>query len=303
MYNDRILQYEYEMMEKDLEKLLYKHKGKIHIDSMGKSWDKREIYRIAVGRPDAARKILFTGAIHGREYITARLLIKQTEQFLESISKSGKDYENTTVYVIPMVNPDGVALCHRGAEGIRDKKLRQEILKIKRQDAKKKADCEYFIRWKANARGVDLNRNFDAFWGKYESGNSSPSSEKYKGEYPESEIETKLLTNFTRKEKFSATVSYHSSGEVIYWDFGQRGELREKTEKMAKGVSYVTGYKIEDGWDQTDPAGYKDWAVLKMEIPSVTIEIGKGDSPLLQDEFPQIWEKNKHVWESIINIM
>ena len=58
-----------------------------------------------------------------------------------------------------------------------------------------------------------------------------------------------------------------------------------------------------DGWDKTDPAGYKDWALLKMKIPSVTIEIGKGESPLLENEFPEIWEKNKNVWKNILRIM
>ena len=294
MYNDRILLYEYETMEKELRNLLYQYQEKLWIDSLGKSFDDREIYRIIVGNKNAGRKLLFTGTIHGREYMTAKLLVKQTEYFLQNICKNGIENYDVAIHIIPMVNPDGAALCHRGINGIRNKKLKEKLLEMKEED---------FMKWKSNARGVDLNRNFAAFWEEYQCENQEPSSEHYKGECPESEVETKFLTKLTRKEKFQATISYHSSGEVIYWDFGQQGKLREDTKKLAKIIGDTTGYELIEGWDTTAPAGYKDWALLEMKIPSVTIEIGKGDSPLLEGEFPEIWEKNKNVWKNILCFM
>src|SRR5699024_12821337 len=53
------------------------------------------------------------------------------------------------------------------------------------------------------------------------------SSDLYKGQAPEDQEESKALAELTRQEKFQRTVSYHSSGEVIYWDFGQKGEFRK----------------------------------------------------------------------------
>lgn len=294
MYNDRILLYEYETMEKEIRNLLQIYQGKVWIDSLGKSFDNREIYRIIVGNKDAERKLLFTGTIHGREYMTARLLVKQTEYFLQNICKNRVENYDVAVHVIPMVNPDGVALCHRGINGIRNKKLKEKLLEMKEED---------FMKWKSNARGVDLNRNFAAFWEEYQCEKQEPSSEQYKGECPESEVETKFLTKLTRKEKFQATISYHSSGEVVYWDFGQQGKLREDTKKLAKIIGDTTGYELIEGWDITAPAGYKDWALLEMKIPSVTIEIGKGDSPLSENEFPEIWEKNKNIWMNVLRFM
>ena len=294
MYNDRILLYEYGTMEKELRNLLYQYQEKLWIDSLGKSFDDREIYRIIVGNKNAGRKLLFTGTIHGREYMTAKLLVKQTEYFLQNICKNGIENYDVAIHIIPMVNPDGAALCHRGINGIRNKKLKEKLLAMKEED---------FMKWKSNARGVDLNRNFPAFWEEYQCEKQEPSSEQYKGECPESEVETKFLTKLTRKEKFQATISYHSSGEVIYWDFGQQGKLREDTKKLAKIIGDTTGYELIEGWDTTAPAGYKDWALLEMKIPSVTIEIGKGDSPLSENEFPEIWEKNKDIWKNILRIM
>lgn len=226
--------------------------------------------------------------------MTAKLLVKQTEYFLQNICKNGIENYDVAIHIIPMVNPDGAALCHRGINGIRNKKLKEKLLEMKEED---------FMKWKSNARGVDLNRNFAAFWEEYQCEKQEPSSEQYKGECPESEVETKFLTKLTRKEKFQATISYHSSGEVIYWDFGQQGKLREDTKKLAKIIGDTTGYELIEGWDTTAPAGYKDWALLEMKIPSVTIEIGKGDSPLLEGEFPEIWEKNINVWKNILCFM
>ena len=39
------------------------------------------------------------------------------------------------------------------------------------------------------------------------------------------------------------TISYHSSGAVIYWDFYQEGELRLNTWKFAKAMGEITGYE------------------------------------------------------------
>lgn len=97
---------------------------------------------------------------------------------------------------------------------------------------------------------------------------------------PESTKEAQALVNLTKKELFCRTVSYHSSGGVIYWAFGQQGELASRTQTFAKRIAAVTGYEPDGNYEELDPAGYKDWALLKMGIPSLTIEIGRADSPL-----------------------
>ena len=86
MYNERILQYEHETMGKEIRDLLHRYQRNIWLDSVGRSFDDREIYRIIVGNRAAEKKILFTGTIHGREYMTAKLLVKQTEYFLGSLT-------------------------------------------------------------------------------------------------------------------------------------------------------------------------------------------------------------------------
>ncbi|RLE10420.1 MAG: hypothetical protein DRJ06_01230, partial [Candidatus Aminicenantes bacterium] len=65
--------------------------------------------------------------------------------------------------------------------------------------------------------GVDLNRNYDFNWRKL--GSSNPSSWTYRGLAPFSEKETQAKRDLTLKEKFVASVSYHSYGEVVMYQW------------------------------------------------------------------------------------
>lgn len=216
----------------------------------------------------------------------------------------GDSYESLmagkAIHIIPMANPDGVSISQFGVRGIHRRELRKHIWKIAGDEGGRQPCGAYFNRWKANAGGVDLNRNFDAFWAEYKDGRGRPSSEKYKGICPESEEESKALAELTRKEKFRRTISYHSSGQVIYWNFGLEGKLREETEKFAERIAGVTGYEKDGSWDKLDPAGYKDWALMKMQIPSITIEIGRMESPLPGHCFREILRQNRGVWEETL---
>lgn len=52
-----------------------------------------------------------------------------------------------------------------------------------------------------------------------------PSPSKIRGEYAESEPETRAITEFVRKEQFDMLLAFHSQGREIYYDFdGMTGE-------------------------------------------------------------------------------
>ena len=82
-------------------KIFYKrYKGEKGI--IGKSVEGREIYYFKVQKTTFPR-IIVQGSIHGREHITALLILKLIKDF----NKKGK---NGTVYFVPLVNPDGVEI-------------------------------------------------------------------------------------------------------------------------------------------------------------------------------------------------
>ena len=203
--------------------------------------------------------ILAQYSIHAREYITVYLALKQAEDF----KKSG---EFGTVYFIPAVNPDGIA----------------------------DAYCDGL--YKANARRVDLNVNFDARWGGGEKNVTEPSSENYVGKAPFSEAETRALRDFTLTVRPDVTISYHSKGEEIYWEFYQSGKSRIRDGKIARVISRSTGYPLRSAG--VSAGGYKDWCIEKLGIPSFTLEVGddKLSHPVKKEDLPEIYAKNKRVF-------
>ncbi|MGN1085360.1 MAG: M14 family zinc carboxypeptidase, partial [Lachnospiraceae bacterium] len=155
---------------------------------------------------------------------------------------------------------------------------------------------EYFYRrYKANANGVDLNRNFAYGWEEF-SGAKAPAADRYKGTAPASEPETQLLIALTEREPVAAAISYHATGSVLYWDFGQAGELRERCFSLVETVHELTGYRIVYAeTDKQDEAGYCEWAVGIKGIPEVTVEIGTVAAPLPISEFEDVWKRNREV--------
>ena len=301
----RFLGYTYENMQNDLGILARIFPEIIQIDSLGKTEDQRELYHFYIGSANAPKKILIFGGIHGREYMTSQLIMEQTTEFLMKLCRTqDKEYakilEGKAIHVVPMVNPDGVTISQRGAMGIKNPDLKNLVEEIALREGGRHPQGSYFHRWKANAKGVDLNRNFDALWETCEDAVQEPSRENYKGPKPESEIESRALAELTRREEFQRTISYHSSGAVIYWDFYQQGQLRVQTWEFAKKIGEITGYVPQENTREQSSGGYKDWALLKMEIPSLTIEIGRQESPLPASCFEEIFMENRGVWEGTL---
>lgn len=210
--------------------------------------------------------IIVQGAIHGREHITALLVLCMAKHLLKNSALSLLG----GIYFIPMVNPDGVRLCQEGVRWIANKKTQEEILALNN------GDCD-FTFWKANARGVDLNVNFDAGWGSGKQNVFAAASENYVGQKPESESESHALANFTRALKPMCTLSYHTKGEVIYWRYSQKGTKLWRHYRLAKALSEQTGYELTDNMGSA--GGYKDWCISKLDIPSFTVEVGRDDIP------------------------
>ena len=201
-----------------------------------------------------------------------------------------------------MVNPDGISISQLGLDGVQTDAVRENLSQIAQLDGASLADSTYLKRWKANANGVDLNRNFDALWDSYADPAGHPSSDHYKGTAPGCEIESAALIQLTLQQQFTRTISYHTQGDVIYWYFGQEGDLYDQTLSFANTIAATTGYPLDADYQSLDPAGYKDWAIQKQGIPSLTIEVGLQDSPVPAEQFATIWAENQFVWEETLKI-
>lgn len=281
---------------------------------IGKTIDNRYIYDFIIGNKNADKQLVFIGAIHAREYITSLLLMENAEYLLNSCytrSRHGVLYKDIlseyAIHIIPMANPDGVTISELGPKAINNETIQKNLYTIYKNDTIRKytdySEERYFQRWKANARGVDLNRNFDAKWDIIET-LKGKSGLNYKGEKPESEREVRYILNFIRSLSNPQTVvSYHATGSMIYWDYGQEGSLRERSVKQIELVSELTGYKALD-YSEKSAGGLSDYIAAHPELDIVpeTIEVGVSEAPVSMEEYDNIYSENKFIMISLAEL-
>lgn len=242
---------------------------------IGKSVLGRKLYAVKLGEGKPVGIAQY--AIHGREYVTAKLAL---EHYKIGLFKG-------SCWLVPLANPDGALLSQGGLATVKKKSAAKRLLLLNNGD-------EDFSLWKANARGVDLNVNFDAEWGKGTKNVKKAGAENYIGAKPFSESETLALKEFTEKTAPDYTVSYHTKGEEIYWYFYQSMRTCLRDKRLACALSLSTGYPL--AYAKGSVGGYKDWCIRSLKIPSFTVEAGADcyRHPLGNEALRDIIEKNKY---------
>lgn len=281
--------YTFETYIKDLAKILtdFPYLTK---ETAGHSVLGKPIYAIRYGK--GPKKIIITGAHHGKEWITSMLTTALLHFLCTEHNLGNKEMWNeNSFYFIPMVNPDGVNLCIEGITPDLPNYVRNRLIKINENQ-------NFKNNWQANIRGIDLNHNYDASFSKgkllqIEMGIIAPASTQYSGEYPESEPETKAIVEFTKKISPDIVLAYHSQGEEIFYKY--QGKCAPSAPELANRLAHVSGYKLILADGLTDCSGYKDWVIEKFNIPAFTIEVGKGVNPLPLSQFEKIFNDNKRL--------
>lgn len=286
------IDYTYDIMKKDLEGLKARYPF-IDTSSAGTSELGKELYYVKLG--NGPNKVFYNGSHHAIEWITTVLLMKFIENFAKAYA-TGKNIEGystldiwnkSTIYIMPMVNPDGVDLVLNGLE--KSNPYYNDLIKWN------KGSLDFSKTWSANIRGVDLNHNYDAMWQQSKDAEKSygvygPGPTRYSGTAPESESESKAVADFTRKYDFRLVIAYHTQGEVIYWDFQNLASLEAR--KIGEIFSGLSGYELGETYGITSYAGYKDWFIEKYRRPGYTIEVGLGVNPLPISQFDKIYKDN-----------
>ncbi len=243
------------------------------------------------------RKVIYSGAHHANEWITSLVLLKFAEALAQAISESGmifgvearKIADTATIYMVPMVNPDGVDLV-TGAI------LPGSISYTAAQNlAEFYPDIPFPNGWKANLLGVDLNLQYPAGWLqareiKFSQGFTQPGPRDYVGRAPLNQLESRALAGYTEFLDPALVLAYHAQGEVIYWQF--RDYEVPGAEELGETFAAVSGYALEDTPFESSFAGYKDWFIQNFRRPGYTIEVGQGESPLPLEQFDKIYADN-----------
>lgn len=230
--------------------------------TIGKSHDNRDIILLKLGL--GQKYLVCCGGVHAREIINPIVLLGITEYYADLYinyqqqkinlkKKLGNpnvhlktEYEQMlygafiyellhtyTILIVPLLNPDGYMIAQKGFNIIRNPQLRLSC----------KAMDQNYLDWKANARGVDINRNFPSqFWVK-----------KFEGDCPASENETRALIRLFHEYKTLGFIDFHSRGKSIYYYRNKMPDsYNHRQLEIAERLRSVTNYELEPPEEEVD---------------------------------------------------
>ncbi len=136
----------------------------IEVGSIGKSVLGKQIQFVKVGKGE--KEVFYSASYHANEWITSVVMMKFLSDFCYAYKNNlnifnapaRQIFETTSIYIVPMVNPDGVDLVT--GEIVPN----SELYAFASQIASNFPQVPFTSGWKANIRGVDLNLQFPALW-------------------------------------------------------------------------------------------------------------------------------------------
>lgn len=283
--------YTYQMLQSDIQQLKSTYPF-LEIGSIGYTVLGRPIPYIRIGSGE--KEVFYNGAFHANEWITTPILMRFIEDYAAQYAlnerlgeySARELYNAVSLFIVPMVNPDGVDLVTGGLQPVDNPyKNAQEI-------AKSFPDIPFPSGWKANIDGVDLNLQFPAGWQeakqiKYSQGFTKPAPRDFVGDGPIVARESLAIYNFTLIHNFRLVIAFHTQGQEIYWKFLNYNP--PFAEFIGQQFSRVSGYELADVPYQSGFAGYKDWFIQNYNRPGFTIEAGIGGNPLPIEQFGEIY--------------
>ncbi|MBS4216430.1 M14 family metallopeptidase [Neobacillus rhizophilus] len=257
----------------------------MEVNAIGKSVLGNELSELRMGK--GSKRIHYNASFHANEWITTAVLMTFLNDYLLSLTNQNpirglemsRLYQQTSLSVVPMVNPDGVNLVLHGPP--ENPEWKNRVVEFNKGSTD-------FTGWKANIRGIDLNDQFPARWELERARNPKvPGPRDYGGEKLLSEPEAIAMADLTRERDYARVFAFHTQGEEIYWGFENMEP--PKSEGMVNELSRVSGYKPVKILESY--AGYKDWFIQDWQRPGFTVELGHGVNPLPLSQFDEIYQK------------
>ena len=296
----------YDQMTKELQQLAINHTDIMQLTSIGKTYEGRDIWMVTfsdnVNLDEQEPEVLLMGAHHGNEKPSFEVLIyfinyitnKYNQQPFDDDNDSlinedpfdgvdndhdglidedpseeqvTKVIDNTKIFVIPMVNPDGV-----------EAEWRKNLAPNYGSDGK--ADH-------VTSLGVDLNRNYLFPEDYYLDYLLEDESWTYRGEEPFCENETKAIRSLVETNNISLSLSYHDYGEwmIFPWMHTSRHTPHEALfRSLGESISKINGYELKIYGQYGDreyvipqycgtPGSSENWLYGEHGIIAYTIEL------------------------------
>jgi hypothetical protein len=220
-------------------------------------WDPQTMYYVRITGNESSStegskpQMLFTSMIHAREVSALMNNIYFMWYIIENYNTDAAIknlVDNNELYFIPVVNPDGLRW-NEHLDTVADGTVDDGGF-FQRKNLRPNTGGTTNT---TTTRGVDINRNFDYFWGTAGSGSSgTPSNDSYRGPAPESEPETKIIKEFVQSRNFKTAIWNHSFANSIPHPYGgnpsfvsgREDEMHEMHSDMTKYNRYVSGATI-----------------------------------------------------------
>jgi hypothetical protein len=223
----------------------------------------RDVGRVGDGRP----VFLVVGLTHAREWPSGEVAMEFAEDLVQHAAspRIAALLADERIVVVPVINPDGFQASFSGVSRGR-----------RRNCAAVPGDppgggC-------AAHHGVDLNRNFGAFWGG-EGAGVLPSDDTYRGTGPWSEPEAQAVHVFSQRSPITGVVSLHSVAALVLRPPGSSAFGRAPDEARLKALGdamgAAAGYPSRYGYELYEVTGaLEDWNYLEQGAFGYTIELG-----------------------------
>ncbi len=225
-------------------------------------------------RPD----VLFIGGTHGCEPASTETVLRFLVFLVVAWDELGELVEDRNVWVVPILNPDGLDYFYAGGP-LWWRKNRRPVVGA---------------RWRST--GVDLNRNFPLAWG-HEGGGSSPNpdSAMYRGPEPISEPESRALHDLVMRRDVRVCFTFHTFGNQYLYPISYEPRDPEDIQfyqAFCTAASELNGYAYGnpasgmipvhgrlpngdfDDWMQGD-RGLADRSIYKTPSLSMTVEVAE----------------------------
>jgi hypothetical protein len=254
------------------------HPDIVRVFRIGRSYQGRSIWAAEVsdhpGENENEPEVMFDGLHHAREHLTVemslyvlRMLTTQYGRDTALGERVTRIVDSRRIWIIPMVNPDG---------------LRYDL------------SGDPFRAWRKNRQpngrgkpvGTDLNRNYAYAWSKAP---TNPASENYRGKRPFSAPETRAIRDFVLgrrvggRQRIRTHISFHTAGEYVLWPYGytykdvppDMTRLDQRTfAAMGRQMAATNGYRPRQSSDMYPTYGDEiDWLYATQRIFSFTFEM------------------------------
>jgi len=314
--------YSYDELSHLLGQLEAEYPEIFNYSTIGKTWEGREIWLVKISDnvdfEEEEKKVFFTGGMHGDEHQSYQVIIYSIRALVENYSTANVNnsftervrnvINNTELFFIPMLNPDG---CEAGT--------------------RKNARPNNCILGNTFLRGVDIARNSGYKWDlldkypfNYRRSGFPPVFEKsnikcpildfrsiigegaYRGPYPFSEPESQAIKQVLENHSISLFMDYHSSGNYIGYGWAWNHEIALPQESLmlsiAENISCIAECELKRGTWAPILGNMRDWILAEYGTPAFVMELPTtmGNRPLRDmlhgNKRPLPW-KNKPILE------